>query len=367
LDGLEALILLAGMQEDFVAAREYIERSIAISEQHYPLPNHLANLYLQLGKTHFLAGDSETSQSSLERALEIYSDTDNANGMVAGLCLLNQIRMKRNQLDAVAQSFMVAEPFLQRSNHVHQKACFIAFSVPSLNLRGKFDLADRYIEQLRELSKQTNNDFYLVLAESLVVHQLYVQSQFVRALRHVDSIRAILDQDGVLPSARRTFAVIDTLISSRSQSPDEASRKVERYLQEFSRLREENVDVLDFTRAQGHILVAQERIDEGIHLLLEVEAAFRAAGYAHLANYVGYEVLEVLLRHPEREYQETLRRIEGQADYDYLFFKLKAAFMAREGKYLDAAIVMSENRERAGDLWKPGDQLLLEYYQRKSR
>ena len=74
-----------------------------------------------------------------------------------------------------------------------------------------------------------------------------------------------------------------------------------------------------------------------------------------------------MLNHPELDYKSTLERLQANNEYDYLFYKLKAGFLAREGKYFEAAILMSENKQKANQLWRVDDQLLLEGYQKKSK
>ncbi|MCP4045260.1 MAG: hypothetical protein GY732_04635, partial [Gammaproteobacteria bacterium] len=122
----------------------------------------------------------------------------------------------------------------------------------------------------------------------------------------------------------------------------------------------------ELDRVRGHIAVRQGRLDEGLELLLEAEQASRESMQQAVANYIGYEILQIMLDHPELDYKPVIDRLERYTDYDYYFYKLKAQFKARERKYMDAAILMQENRLRANQLWKPVDQLLLETYQSKA-
>jgi len=105
---------------------------------------------------------------------------------------------------------------------------------------------------------------------------------------------------------------------------------------------------------------------EGIEMLEKVAQAYREIRQIGVANYVGFEILEVLIDHPELAYRDTLNRLEANTSYDYLFFKLKSQFLAREGEYLAASMLMQENKLRANQLWKPEDQLLLEEFQNAS-
>ena len=102
-------------------------------------------------------------------------------------------------------------------------------------------------------------------------------------------------------------------------------------------------------------------------MLVSAENGYREKQGIGLANYIAYEALEVLLHYPELEYQSILQRVEANTTYDYLFFKLKAQFLAREKNYLQAAILMRENKQKANQLWQADDQLLLEDYQFKSK
>jgi len=104
-------------------------------------------------------------------------------------------------------------------------------------------------------------------------------------------------------------------------------------------------------------------VNDGLNILKTTEQNYRNKNEPHTANYIGFEILEILLDHPELEYKDTLARLESYTEYDYLFFKLKAQFNAREGDFLKAALLMQENKLKANQLWKAEDQLLLEEYQ----
>jgi len=120
-------------------------------------------------------------------------------------------------------------------------------------------------------------------------------------------------------------------------------------------------------RSFGNINVRLGNINEGIESLKSAEQKNRKNSNISTANHIGFEILEVMLKHPEIDYKPTLARISSYTKYDYLFFKLKAQFLAREGKYFDASIIMSENKQKANQLWNAGDQLLLEEFQKKSK
>jgi hypothetical protein len=123
----------------------------------------------------------------------------------------------------------------------------------------------------------------------------------------------------------------------------------------------------EFKRALGHIYAKSKQLKKGIVLLEEAEIGHRKLNQIDIANYIAFEILEILLEHPELDYKETLVRISSHTKYDYLLFKLKAQFLAREGNYFDAALIMSENKQKANQLWKAADQLLLEEFQLSSK
>jgi hypothetical protein len=122
----------------------------------------------------------------------------------------------------------------------------------------------------------------------------------------------------------------------------------------------------DVNRARGHIAVRQGRVEEGLELLAAAEQSIRATRQQAVANYIGYEILEILLQYPELPHQPVLDRLERHTDYDYHFYKLKAQFQAREGNFMDAVMLMEENRLRANQLWRPEDQLLLESWRQQA-
>lgn len=87
----------------------------------------------------------------------------------------------------------------------------------------------------------------------------------------------------------------------------------------------------------------------------------------HISDYIATERLEVLLNCPDRDYQQLLASTEDNAGYGYLLWKLKARFLAREGKYFEATRVMNENKLKANQLWIAEDQLMLEDFQAESK
>lgn len=234
-----------------------------------------------------------------------------------------------------------------------------------LNLRGLFDRAEQYSNQLRKLSLESNNSLYEVLSDFTVLHRLYVQHQFAEARSYATAMRARFKNDAVMRSALPDAMVIEATVSARVDDLQEAIRLLseveEKYASSTDRLRN------DLNRARGHIAVRQGRIEEGLELLYEAERALREKSQQSVANYIGYETLEILLDNPGLEYQSVIDRLERHTDYDYHFLKLKAQFRAREGNFLQATTLMQENRLRANQLWKPEDQLLLEFYQQQSQ
>ncbi len=170
--------------------------------------------------------------------------------------------------------------------------------------------------------------------------------------------------DPQYPSIEPYLLQLSVLLSSRFDRPEATRQRMEQLIQKYPDIASSYG--VELNRSKGHLAVSQGRIKEGLELLLSSEMAERNRNETHLANYIGFEILEILLDNPELSYQDVITRLEANTDYDYLFFKLKAQFLAREKRFMDAAMLMQENKLKANQLWKTEDQLLLEQYQQES-
>ncbi len=365
MSGLKSLTFLAILRSDWQQAEAFAQENLDLNQKYLPLPNVVAGLNLSLARIKLQNMQTKDARERLSTAINLYEETENSNGMISSLCVLNTLNLARNTLDEGVKVATDAEPWLQKSTAAHDQACFILATSTILNLRGYFDWSQKSIDRMKQIGVETNSDFYPFLAEFLTIHMLYVQNEFGKAMKHVDIMKVSTIEKSNLPTVRYGLYLLDILISSRAMPADEAFTKTEDYIQRFPALMEKFST--EIARAQGHVAVRSGQIKDGLRLLKESEQAFRDRQEIHVANYVGFEILEVLLRYPELEYQDTINRLEANTHYDYLFFKLKAQFLAREGNYLDAVLLMQENKLRANQLWKPEDQLLMEDYQLRSR
>ena len=363
--GLKSLAFLAILRNDWKQAETFTQENLEISNKYFPLPNIVAGLNLSLAKIKLQNMQTMEAREHLSTAINLYEETENSNGMISSLCVLNTLNLARSMLDDGVRVATNAEPYLLKSTAVHEQACFILATSTILNLRGYFDWSQQQIDRMKQIGVETNSDFYPFLAEFLTIHRFYVQNEFEQAMKHVGIMKVSTFEKSKLPSVHIGLSLLDILVSSRAIPADEAFVITEDYLQKLPVLKERFSP--NVSRSQGHVAVRSGRLEDGLQLLKESEQAYRDVLEVHLANYVGFEILEILLEHPELEYQDTLTRLEANTQYDYLFFKLKAQFQARESNYLEAAMLMQENKLRANQLWRPEDQLLLEDFQQKSK
>ncbi len=364
LAGLESLTLLGFLQADWKSAEGYSKRRIAISREHYPLPNHMAKLHVELAMIYDYLDELENMTRSANVALQFYEKNNNSNGMISTLYVMIDLYITQNMLDEGIEIIERAEPYLESCTQLHEKAFFLQAGAYILNLRGHFDHAQRLIEQMRKIATQTGNHLYLFLAEFIQGHGFYVQGRFADSRAYIESMRSAFENGRLFPALRDSFLTKDLIISARIDPPHAAREKLNDYARRYPGLLEEWPSAL--ARADGHIAVREGRIEEGLALLSASEKAHREDDDLQIANYIGYEILAVLIDHPELPYQETIDRLERNTRYDYLFFKFKAQFLAREGNYVEAATLMNLNRSKANQLWKAEDQLLLEVYRQKS-
>lgn len=364
LDGLESLALLARLENDVATAEALALERLALAKVVYPVPNYLAAIHLQLASFFDLGRQLEKLVEHAEEAIRLSEAGHNPNGMMSGYRYLSSYYFATNRLDEGVQLAIQAEPFLERSAVSHDKAFFLQFAAMTMNLRGMFDRSERYSTLLRELALESSNSMYEVLSDFTSLHRLYVREQFDEARAYAQAMRARFRNDAVMISALPDAMVIEASVASRAGDAQQAILLLAELDDKFgsSKVRLRN----DLNRVRGHIAVQQGRFQEGIDLLLDAEQAIRSQKQQSVANYIGYEVLQVLLDQPDLEYQSVIDRLEHHTDYDYHFLKLKAQFEAREGNFTDAAMLMQENRLRANQLWTPKDQLLLESFYREA-
>jgi len=361
LAGLKSLTLLARLQNDWELAESHTLESLAISNDFYALPDQLADLQFSLAQIYYNDFQYSKMHEYLNLAIHNYEKINNSNGMIASFTILNNFNYNQGNFDAGALVAARAEPYMDSCTAPHDLVKFFQSTSLMLNLRGHFDRSERYIERIRGIAAATNNSYFAYLAEHIDLHRYYVQNMFEQARVRTEVISAILDNENVMPSARALSYSVKLLINSRVTEPDAARMMMQDYVEKYPMLKEQFPGEL--ARAEGHIAVRMGHVNDGLNILKTTEQNYRNKNEPHTANYIGFEILEILLDHPELEYKDTLARLESYTEYDYLFFKLKAQFNAREGDFLKAALLMQENKLKANQLWKAEDQLLLEEYQ----
>jgi DNA-binding winged helix-turn-helix (wHTH) protein len=358
--GLESLALLAWLESDFAAAEALGLERLSLARIFYPVENYIASLHLELALHLNQSLLLDKLREHAEAALTLAQSTGNTNGMLSAYRYLNMSNYLTNRLDEGVQIAVTAEALLEKSTFSDDKAAFLQFSAMILNLRGLFERAARYSEQLRQLARDSNSGLFEVMGDLTVVHRLYAQGEFALARDYAWSMRSRFEDNAIMRSALPLALAIEILVAARIDKPEVAAALLSEFDKKYAAAR---ADVRkELNRAQAHLAVRQGKVAEGIALLTQTESEHRSLQQHSVANYVGYETLEILLAHPEFEYQETLARLQAHSRYDYHLFKLKAQFLAREGNYLEAAMLMQQNRLRANRLWRAQDQQLLEHY-----
>ena len=365
LSALEALSALAMYERRFEEAEALALQSLQIAESDYHLPNYLANLHLTIARAIEMGGNSERTLPHINQALELWSQTDNANGMMKGYHMLTNFYYQMGFIDDGIQVLVKGDPYLKRASVVYEKAFYMQNGGLLLNLRGQFNHANRYAEQLKQFAVETNNPIYLVLSELIAVHQLYIQNRFSDATDHALAILNKFETEGSVQSAFPDIMALAILTSARGNPPAQTRALIEKFDALFKSHRERLRN--DMTRAEGHLAIREGRVDEGLNLLQESEDNNREKGFRHIGDYIATEQLEVLLNHPDRDYKQLLARTEDSAGYGYLLWKLKARFLAREGNYFEATRLMNENKLKANQLWTSQDQLMLEDFQARTK
>ncbi|GAA4816637.1 hypothetical protein GCM10011365_00220 [Marinicella pacifica] len=361
--GLKSMVLLAYLINDWNMALTYLDEQLILSESYYPLDHQLASIYHKKAEVYIFQKQYAQAKQAINKAIDYYSKDFSPDNMLTSYTLLNSINLIDSDYEQGIQIANQAEALLDKTNLPHQEMQYLMYTSLIFNLTGRFDRSQKYIARMAELAQETNNKRYYVLLEVVKMHAFYVQNKFVEAYNHANTIKTTLENN-YLPEEMALIYSWVTLMSSRVLPPEQALTFYRDMIQKLPFLMDNYYS--DMQRAKGHILVRLGQVDEGLEILKKVEQSYREINEKHAANYVGFEILEILLQHPEKKYQSVINRLDANTDYDYLFFKLKAQLKARESDYLAAAMLMQENKLKANQLWTAQDQLLLEDYMEKS-
>lgn len=367
--GLKSMVLLAYLLQDWDMALKYLDEQLILSESYYPLDHQLASLYFSKAEIYIFQTEFPMAKEALARALHYYSQDNNPDNMLKSYALVNSINLTESDYEHGLQIANQAEQFLDKVNLPRQEMQYLFYTDLIFNLTGRFNQSEKYIARMAQLAEETDNKTYYILVEVARMHTFYVQDKFIEAYNHASAIKATLENN-YLPEEMAIIYSWVILMSSRVSPPEQ----VLQYYQEMSAKLPMLLDnhANDMQRAKGHILVRLGQLDEGLEVLKKVEKSYREKNEIHAANYVGFEILAIMLNHPEQDYQKqdyqtVINRLDSNTQYDYLFFKLKAQFKAKESNYLAAAMLMQENKLKANQLWTAKDQLLLEEYMEKSQ
>ncbi len=361
--GLKSMVLLAYLMEDWDLALKNLDEQLKLSESYYPLDHQLGSINLSKANVYIRKTEYTQAKDAIHKAIDYYSKDFNPDNMLTSYALLNTINLIDSDYEQGVQIANQAETLLSETKLPHQKMQYLFYTSLIFNLTGRFDRAQKYIEQLAQLAKKTDNKRYYIMVEIVKMHAFYVQNKFLEAYNHANTIKTTLEHN-YLPEEMSIIYSWATLMSSRVLSPDQAMAFYQEMIQKLPFLMDNYYS--DMQRARGHIMVRLGQVDEGLDILKKVEKSYREINEKHAANYVGFEILAIMLNHPGYDYQTVINRLDSNTDYDYLFFKLKAQFKARESDYLAAAMLMQENKLKANQLWTAEDQLLLEGYMEKS-
>jgi len=365
LAGLKSLNLLAYLQKDWLKAEEYALQRVALAKDYYPVDGYLAGMYLFLSEIVSYQYKFKESKDYTYLAMDYYEQSNNSNGMITALAGLNQLNYSHHKLDEGVLLTQKAAPYLETATDPDKTMFFLIHSSMILNLRGKFDRTQNYIERMQDIATKLNNPLYLVMVDLVKLHKFYVQNKFNQGQNHIKSMLATFENNPSLTIDLSYVFMFDMLLSARSDDAKIAIEKYNNYLKNYPNL--EKQFPYDLKRILGHIYVKSDRLIEGVKLLEEAESGNRNLYNISAANYIGFEILEIMLQYPDIDYKQTLARIDSHTEYDYLLYKTKAGLLARENKFFEAALIMNENKQKANQLWDADDQLLLENYQSKSK
>jgi tetratricopeptide (TPR) repeat protein len=357
---------MAFMKQDWEKAEEYTLKRIAIAKDYYPFPNYIAAMDLILAEIYGSQAKLEKSKAHLYSAMEYYEKTNNSAGMIRAIVSMLTINLLQSQFDEGILLINKAESYLNDMNNPNYAFLFMSKATLILNLRGYFDRTDSYLKKMSQISSNNPTPFNESTIAYTNIHKYYVQNKFTKTKVYLSSLNKIYSSKKELSYLLPQYYLFDLLISARTESGETALKKYQDFLNKYPTLNDFDSSAF-IDRSLGHINVSLGNISKGIEYFKTAIEINRNNKDWSAANYIGFELLEVMLKHPEIDYKKTLSEVSSYTKYDYFLFKLKAQFLARESNFFDAAIVMSENKQKANQLWNASDQLLLEEFQLKSK
>ena len=355
-----SLVFLAYVSQDYDLAEQYTEEQIKLTEDHFPLDAQLGHLFSLKAEINLAQYNFLQARESLNQSIHHWSKNPNPENMVINYGTLNKVNLAESKYTQGIQVASEAAPFLKQSQNEQIKFNFYFSTSMIFNLRGLFDESNIYITAMTEYANESGDKFFYLGAQMLKLHALYVQNKLAEALNYAEAIRGVIERDFLLEETAIYYSWM-MLVVSRVESPQLAIKKMNEMEARFPALFTSHGN--DMQRAKAHIQVRSGQVASGIELLLQVEEEYRGLGEQHVANYVAFEVLEIMLAHSQPGHQAVINRIDQHTSYDYLLYKLKAQFKAQEGDFLAAVTLMQENKLKANQLWSAKDQLKLESYQ----
>ncbi len=359
--GLRALELVKVAEGDLEGAVALGLQRLETALQRLPLPKYLGEAHLDIANWLHQLNRFAQSRQHIDAARLLFEQVQDINGLMKSFAMLSRHFYLVNDMDAGVNLTYLVDPWLDRKTLVHDEAEFLVNAGAILNLRGHFDKSAAYAARLRALAVSSGNVLYRIFGEYVMLHQQYVRQDFAGTL----SYSTVLANDAlaVEPNyAMAAAATVAILASARVEDPADTRERIAALEDRFGDSIEIYATFLE--RARGHLALREGNIEGGLRLLHSVRDQHLALHQRHVATYVGYEILQALADHPELPYRDLLDTLDAEGGYSYLLYKLKAHFLAREGEFLAAHLVMEENRLRANQLWRPEDQAALEQYQK---
>lgn len=357
---LSALTLMAQLDDDLVRAEALGLEHLALAEAHYPQPAYLAGLHLQLAAAYLASGQHGALRRHAEAARTLAEESGELDTLMESFRYLASSYFRDGELDAAVQLALAARPMIDKSTDASAKAFFLQYAAMALNLRGLFEPARAYTQALRKLGETSSNPMYGAIADLTVMHRLYVQGAYPEALALASSTRARLEV-GVGGHAAIPLAMsFEAIAAARGGSLQEADA-----ILSAMETRYPDNPALDAAglRVRGHIAARRGRHAEAIRFLRKAESQYLERGVRSVANYIGYEIIELRLNTEPSPPWDDIQRLPETTDFDYFLVHLRARAHAAEGNYIGATTALEEARLRGNDLWSDEDQLLLERYQ----
>jgi class 3 adenylate cyclase/tetratricopeptide (TPR) repeat protein len=323
-------------------------------------PIALASLFNTIGGVHWQRGDFAAAINYVDRSLLLYKDLGYAWGMAISYINLGILHYTRGNWAKAASSFEQAY-VLQRDNGYLPEQALNLHNLGALHIEmGDHEQARRDLETSRAISQRLGHDFSIVCAEIGLLKLAVIQSDFVAAEQHVETVQTLLAAAGSEETIQACW--LTALVWAARGDLPQGLEYAQQALQMaraagLSELESECLRVLGMVRARaGDLIVAEALFYKSIAVCRQRNDVYRH-GLALLELGRLYEHLSVL----GQSEQSVTQALEAYRDAAELFKRLGANYDLEQAQTTHDRLRRNSIAQKEEAIWHNREFLSCEY------